>query len=59
MKPWIGWWLIFETLIIIVNSMAGAETGETKYAVLISLWMSLLLTMLMCGIYLVVGQGEK
>ena len=55
MKPWIGWWLIFETLIIVVNSMAGAETGETKYAVLITLWMSLLLTMLMCGIYLVVG----
>ena len=55
MKPWIGWWLIFETLIIVVNSMAGAETGETKYAVLITLWMSLLLTTLMCGIYLVVG----
>lgn len=55
MKPWIGWWLIFETLIVFANSIAGAETGETKNAVLVTLWMSLLLTMLMCGIYLVVG----
>ena len=55
MKPWVGWWLIFETLIVFVNSIAGAETGEIKNAVLVTLWMSLLLTMLMCGIYLVVG----
>lgn len=56
MKPWVGWWLIFEALIVFVNTIAGVETDAPKSAViLVALWMSLLLTMLMCGIYLVVG----
>ena len=55
MKVWVGWWLILEALIVLVNTMAGVETGASKgAAILVTLWMSLLLTMLMCGIYLII-----